>query len=160
MFCNHCGSPNADQASYCEKCGLAVSNRAQAVAAGGPGSQSVSYSSAQASPATGYPSPQPQYQAQAPYVDPRIRGGSPSSGSGIYAVGKSPILALFLSFMIPGVGQFYNGDSKRGFPMFLVGVFSLPLLAIPLIGWAAVVGVHIWSMVNAYNVANSKTPIG
>ncbi len=101
---------------------------------------------------------QPQYQPQRPFVDPRMRGGG-TRGSGTYAYDKSPFLALFLSFLLPGVGQFYNGDAKRGLPMFLVGVFTLPLLGIPVIGWVIVFGVHIWSMVNAYSVANGKTAL-
>jgi TM2 domain-containing membrane protein YozV len=103
--------------------------------------------------------PQPQYGPQRPYVDPRVRGGG-TGGPGVYAYDKSPFLALFLSFWIPGVGQFYNGDSKRGLPMFLVGIFTIPLLAIPIIGWGIVIGVHFWSMINAYSVAAGKTALG
>jgi TM2 domain-containing membrane protein YozV len=150
MFCNTCGSSNAEQAQFCEKCGAVVSqSRVAAVGAGTPGSSG---------PSTTHQAP-PAYPGQQAYNDPRIRGGQ-SGGSGQYAVGKSPILALLLSFLIPGVGQFYNGDAKRGVPMFLIGFFSYILLLIPILGWAIAFGVHVWSMINAYTVADQKTPLG
>ena len=150
MFCSKCGSPNADDAVYCEKCGSAVANARAAVAGAGMAGGSA-MSSAQ---------PPSSYQAQAAYADQRVRGSVPVAGNAVYAMGKSPFLALFLSFLIPGVGQFYNGDSKRGLPMFLVGVFGYALVILPLIGLILVFVIHIWSMVNAYNVASGKTALG
>lgn len=44
--------------------------------------------------------------------------------------------------------------------MFLAGVFSFIILLLPVIGWAIAVGIHVWSMINAYNVAAQKTPLG
>jgi TM2 domain-containing membrane protein YozV len=149
VFCSKCGSQNAEEAIYCEKCGAAMGVAAASASVGGGYVMQ---------PAPAY-APAPQYQPQRQPVDPRMRGGA-TGGSVMYAYDKSPFLALFLSFLLPGVGQFYNGDTKRGFPMFLVGVFTIPLLAIPIIGWAIVVGVHIWSMINAYSVAAGKTALG
>lgn len=34
---------------------------------------------------------------------------------------KSPILAAVLSFLIPGFGQIYSGEARRGMGIFLIG---------------------------------------
>lgn len=61
---------------------------------------------------------------------------------------KSPGLALFLSFMIVGLGQIYNGDVLKGMLM-LVGCIMLWFM---FLGWI----VNIWSMVDAYNRAKEQ----
>jgi TM2 domain-containing membrane protein YozV len=63
--------------------------------------------------------------------------------------GKNPVLAAVLSAVIPGVGQFYNGDMKKGAVMLIVAV----LLGPPTAGvvW---LGMAIWSAIDAYQVAN------
>ena len=71
----------------------------------------------------------------------------------------SPFLALFLSFLIPGLGQFYAGDNGKGvmFMIFnviiialgstIVGlIFSIPMYFI----------VWIWSMIAAYNACKPQ----
>jgi TM2 domain-containing membrane protein YozV len=63
--------------------------------------------------------------------------------------GKSPVVAAILSLLIVGVGQFYNGDSKKG---------AIMLVAAVILGTASL-GVlwfvcAIWSAVDAYQVAN------
>ena len=76
------------------------------------------------------------------------------------AVGKSPIVALIFSFVVPGLGQFYNGDFKKGLMILILTVVALFLLpetacssSIPLIA------VWLWGVINAYNVAAGKTPL-
>jgi TM2 domain-containing membrane protein YozV len=63
--------------------------------------------------------------------------------------GKNPVLAAVLSALIVGVGQFYNGDIKKGAIMLLgagiLGVATGGLL------W---LGIAIWSAIDAYQVAN------
>jgi TM2 domain-containing membrane protein YozV len=80
-------------------------------------------------------------------------------GGSRYAVGKTPALALFLSFLIPGIGQFHNGDSKKG--GIIVGCWLLSWLLIGTagVGFFTGAGVWIWSMVDAYRVASGKTPM-
>ena len=72
----------------------------------------------------------------------------------IYASGKNPIVALVLSLLIPGVGQFYNGDTKKGVLMLVgaafTGVFTGGIL------WLAV---GIWAAFDAYKVASGKTTL-
>lgn len=63
--------------------------------------------------------------------------------------GKNPILAAVLSALIVGVGQFYNGDIKKGAVM-LVGALVLGTATAGL-AWLALA---IWSAWDAYQVAN------
>ena len=85
---------------------------------------------------------------------------SPISDSGrrmtqkTYASGKNPILALVLSLLIVGVGQFYNGDNKKGILM-LVGAVVLGAFTVGILWFA----LAIWSAFDAYNVASGKTPL-
>jgi TM2 domain-containing membrane protein YozV len=66
--------------------------------------------------------------------------------------GKSPGLAALLSFLIPGVGQIYNGEVVKGILMF----FGSALLWYFYLGWT----VWIWSMVDAYMVAQDSSGSG
>ena len=60
---------------------------------------------------------------------------------------KSPGLALFLSFIMPGAGQFYNGDIGKGILLF----FAFWVLVWIFIGWIF----WIVAMVNAYQSAQN-----
>ncbi|MGH7334656.1 MAG: zinc ribbon domain-containing protein [Candidatus Rokuibacteriota bacterium] len=126
MFCSRCGTQNDDSARFCQKCGAATT--------------------AAASPPTPAPAP----------PDPRIRGGNVpvAAGGKRYAEGKNPTIAVVLSLVLAGVGQFYNGDVKKGLVMLAVaivgGVFTYGLVY---------VGVAIWSALDAYKVASGKAPL-
>jgi len=74
-----------------------------------------------------------------------------------YATGKNPTVATLLSFFIPGVGQFYNGDSKKG-GLMLGGEILSWLLAAFVIGIFGMIGIRIWSMIDAYKVASGTAP--
>ena len=75
-----------------------------------------------------------------------------------YAVGKSPVAALLLSLFLPAIGQFYNGDVKKGLAMW-GGYVAGIILAAAYIGGLVMLGVWVWSMFDAYNVASGKTPL-
>jgi TM2 domain-containing membrane protein YozV len=94
--------------------------------------------------------PQPAY-----YQDPRV-AGIPVARR--YAVDKSPGLAVFLSFLIPGVGQFYCGANSKGAIMLAIYLVSWLLLGF-FIGFFGIVGVWIWSMIDAHSLASGKTPL-
>ena len=83
-----------------------------------------------------------------------MRGETPVAGPKTFATGKNPIVAMILSILIPGVGQFYNGDMKKGAVMLAAaivgGVFTLGLV------W---LGMMIWSAIDAYQVASGKSPL-
>lgn len=65
------------------------------------------------------------------------------------APGSNAALPAILSALIPGVGQFYNGDTKKGALMLGVAVvlfvFTLGL------SW---LGMAIWGAIDAYQVAS------
>jgi TM2 domain-containing membrane protein YozV len=62
--------------------------------------------------------------------------------------GKSPVVAAILSALIVGVGQFYNGDVKKGAIM-LVAAVILGSASLGLLWFVCAV----WSAVDAYQVA-------
>ena len=128
MFCSSCGSANDDSARFCHKCGAAV---------GGAG---------------GVTPPAP------PASDFTTMRGGPASTSTVvgkqYATGKNAVVALILSLVIVGVGQFYNGDMKKGGIMLGAAVVFGAVTAG--FGWLAIA---IWSAVDAYQVASGKSPL-
>lgn len=127
MYCSKCGTSNDDTSRFCAKCGTPLG----------------------AAPATGA-------TAAPPPVDPRIRGGATlpiqqiQSQSQVATPGaKNPWIAVLLSFLIPGVGQFYNNDPKKGGLMLGVAI---------VLSWTIVAyfGMWIWSMIDAHQVASGK----
>lgn len=89
-----------------------------------------------------------------PPEDTRVRGPIASAHPGLPVTGKNPWVALVLSFVIPGVGQFYNGDYKKG-ALMLIGA----LVGGPLSAGVIWVGLMIWAMIDAYQVASGKGKI-
>jgi TM2 domain-containing membrane protein YozV len=77
--------------------------------------------------------------------------------------GRSPVLALILSMLIPGVGSFYAGEIGKGI-MFvildLVAWFLVFSVVGALIGVPALVVIWIWAMVAAYNACKAPAPTG
>ena len=71
-----------------------------------------------------------------------------------YAQGKSPGVALVLSLLIVGLGQFYNGDIKKGAVMLGVAIFA-GVISVGIL-WVVIA---IGSAVDAYRVAAQKTPL-
>ena len=121
MFCSKCGSTNDDAAKFCQKCG----NTLAPAGANGHAAQ--------------------------PPGGGTVRGETAPPGVKRLAVGKNPAVALILSLIIISVGQFYNGDIKKGLVM-LAGTIVLGLLT----GGIAILGFWIWSGYDAYQVASGK----
>ena len=94
-----------------------------------------------------------------------------SAGTAPVAGKKEPILSAILSFFIPGLGQIYNGQMKKGivlivgyivlwiamFVVYFVGALvtmgvgafcCMPIFIVPLILW-------VYGMYDAYKVANA-----
>jgi TM2 domain-containing membrane protein YozV len=63
------------------------------------------------------------------------------------AASKSAGLALFLSFIFCGAGQFYNGQYGKGILMFILCVVTWVVM----LGWV----ISIWSMIDAYSRAKA-----
>jgi TM2 domain-containing membrane protein YozV len=91
----------------------------------------------------------------APAIDTRMRGveAAPHQ-TGQVVSGKNPTVAVALSFLLAGVGQFYNGDVKKG-ALMLGGSIVLGIIT----GGLVYLAVWIWSMIDAYQVANGKAKI-
>jgi hypothetical protein len=149
MFCSRCGSPNDDGARFCQKCGNALSPTVTPPT-GEPGSASVAAGGAAASAGAtvaGFQTPAD--------TAPVVRGGPTAPVAGKrYAQGKNPTIAVVLSILIIGIGQFYNGDHKKGAVM-LVAALVLGI-ATGGIAWLPLV---IWSGFDAYQVASGKAPL-
>lgn len=64
----------------------------------------------------------------------------------------SPVLALILSFFVPGLGQFYTGQLVKAVLLFLLALVSIAL-SFALIGIPLYLIVWIYSMYDAYTVA-------
>ncbi|MDD3621445.1 MAG: hypothetical protein PHQ81_03470 [Methanofollis sp.] len=64
----------------------------------------------------------------------------------------SPILALILSFLIPGLGQFYTGQFLKAIGLFVLAVISTLLMAL-LIGIPLYLVIWIYGMYDAYHAA-------
>ena len=79
----------------------------------------------------------------------------PEIGGARNATGKNPALAAFLSAIVPGLGQFYNGDVKKGW--IRLGIAVVGGGATYGLAW---LGAAIWSAIDAYNVASGKSPLG
>ena len=68
---------------------------------------------------------------------------------------KNAGLALVLSFLLPGVGQLYLNETRKGILMIVLALVGAALTAI-LIGLLLYIPVLIWSMVDAWRTANAQ----
>ncbi|MEA2033899.1 MAG: hypothetical protein U9N40_00160 [Euryarchaeota archaeon] len=66
----------------------------------------------------------------------------------------SPVLALIMSFFIPGLGQLYTGQFLKALALFLLAVVFAALSSI-LIGIPLYLVVWIYSMYDAYTSAQN-----
>jgi TM2 domain-containing membrane protein YozV len=71
-----------------------------------------------------------------------------------YAIGKNPTVAVLLTVLMVGFGQFYNGDIIKGVLMLVVGVIG-GLLTFGVV-W---IGIVIWAFFDSYLVASGKVPL-
>ncbi|RQD83068.1 MAG: hypothetical protein D5R96_03535 [Methanocalculus sp. MSAO_Arc2] len=67
----------------------------------------------------------------------------------------SPILAVILSFFIPGLGQFYTGQFLKAIALFLLAVI-FALLSTFIIGIPLYIIVWLYSMYDAYIAAEGS----
>jgi TM2 domain-containing membrane protein YozV len=72
-------------------------------------------------------------------------------------MGKNPSAALLFAVMTPGLGQFYNGDFKRGLLILFLFAAACPF-AVPT-GFLSTFAVWLWGLINAYNVAARRTAL-
>lgn len=67
---------------------------------------------------------------------------------------KNPILALILSVFFPGIGQFYNGQPKKGIILIIAAIISVALFII-MIGAVLYLIVWVYALYDAYTSAVS-----
>lgn len=65
---------------------------------------------------------------------------------------KTPIIAVILSFLIPGLGQFYNGHTEKGIILFIAAIISAVLILF-LIGAILYLVVWAFAIYDAYDSA-------
>jgi TM2 domain-containing membrane protein YozV len=65
---------------------------------------------------------------------------------------KNPTLAAILSFLFMGLGQFYNGEVKKGVLFVALYIVSIVLMSF-LIGFITTPILWIWGMIDAYKSA-------
>jgi TM2 domain-containing membrane protein YozV len=65
---------------------------------------------------------------------------------------KEPLFSLVLSFLIPGLGQLYNGDNDKGLKLILCAVAAYLLTAI-CIGIFIYPVIWVYAMYDAYTSA-------
>lgn len=76
---------------------------------------------------------------------------NPGTGQNLPAR-KEPIVSVILSFVFPGLGQFYNGQSTKGVYFIILAVVSI-ILTVILIGGLIYLLIWLWSIIDAYNSA-------
>ena len=76
---------------------------------------------------------------------------NPGTGQNLPAR-KEPIVSVILSFVFPGLGQFYNGQSTKGIYFIILAVVSI-ILTVILIGGLIYLLIWLWSIIDAYNSA-------
>ena len=162
MFCPRCGTDNRDHAQFCEKCGF---NLPIAGAAPAPGAYAPQYAPPPNQPSYAPPYAPPYPQQAVPQADPRMRTpGSMQDTSGAagrkYAQDKSPVVAVILSFLLSGLGQLYNGDFKKFLLIWGICIVFI-IIAVATGGVASflLLGIWVWSMVDAYRVASRTAPL-
>ncbi|HQJ87345.1 MAG TPA: hypothetical protein PLY91_02225 [Methanoregulaceae archaeon] len=67
----------------------------------------------------------------------------------------SPLLALILSFFVPGLGQFYTGQLLKAILVFALAVI-FALLSSVLVGIPLYIIVWLYSMYDAYSAARKS----
>jgi TM2 domain-containing membrane protein YozV len=117
------------------------------------------------------PAPEPHFApmramavaSTAPEILPAVAssGGvlTAASAGRHFAVGKTPGVAIALSFIFPGGGQFYNGDTKKGFAVFALAILASCItlyVGIPLLGAPLSLGLWVWSFLDAGKVARQQ----
>ncbi|MGI9862525.1 DUF5683 domain-containing protein [Moorella naiadis] len=67
---------------------------------------------------------------------------------------KNPGVAAVLSFFIPGLGQIYNGELKKGFLLLAAAAVSVLLTAVA-IGFLTDIIIWVYAIYDAYKTADN-----
>ncbi len=66
---------------------------------------------------------------------------------------KEPLLALIFSFLLPGLGQIYNGNTNNGI-ILIIGTVVSWLMTSVCIGFFIFIGIWAYAMYDAYTRAD------
>lgn len=84
-------------------------------------------------------------------MEPKSR---PKTGEDVVYTMKSNGIAAVLSFLVPGLGQVYNGQLTRGLLLILVAIVVLAVGWILLFPVVLYIVLWVWSIYDAYSKAN------
>ena len=143
--CGECGEEVADSADCCPTCGTKLDKSAAVETVQNRPSQNQSTSSQNTKFCSNCGARIDAKAEICPKCGVRVAGANEI---------KSPFLALILSFLFPGLGQFYNGYSKKGILLIIAAIVSL-VLYILLIGLILYLIVWIYGLYDAYKSAES-----
>ena len=157
-ICPNCGKENKDAAKFCENCGQKfeeiISNDKPINSNYNENtSEDINNNSSTANTVTNRPTQFCKYCGEK--IDARaeicpkcgVRLKNPVSA-------KNPAIALILSFLIPGIGQLYNGHTHKCVILIIAAVISFFLIAI-YIGFLFYFLVWIYGMYDAYKSAKA-----
>ena len=87
-------------------------------------------------------------------IDSQNTSNQNTQSEKVYAQNKNPFIALGLSLIFVGLGQFYNGDKIKGAVM-LIGAIITGLMTYTVAWWCF----SIWTAIDAYRVAKQLSPL-
>lgn len=150
QICDNCGTELSPEVKFCPYCGKAVEVKEEKPSFNFcPSCGSQLDQGQKFCPNCGF-NLSPSGSAGSTTV---AKGTSPV-GTGAVVEKKTPIVSVLLSFLFPGLGQFYNGQSSKGiyFIIFAIVSWILMLIFVGIILYAIV---WLWSMIDAYNSAEA-----
>lgn len=86
-----------------------------------------------------------------------VRQKPPGGGANTGFDDKQPGIAAVASLVIPGAGQIYLGELNRGI-LFIVATAVAGILSMFLIGIPFLIGIWIYAIYDAYNLAQGQEP--
>lgn len=86
-----------------------------------------------------------------------VRQKPPAGGGSTGFDDKQPGIAAVASLVIPGAGQIYLGELNRGI-LFIVATGVAGVLSMFLIGIPFLIGIWIYAIYDAYNLASDPEP--
>ncbi len=108
------------------------------------------------SPESEYPSAATPGLGSAPVGNSQLQGSDHTQAQIPQVVShRSPGLAIFLSFLIPGLGTMVNGKVRNGLLILVLYVLSVAIGVLSGSGFffIFIIGIWVWGMVDAYRTA-------